>query len=83
MLAKGNRIPQTSVWQRTYFNGVPLSPDCFGKVGDKLIKLEEYTDLGQNMYGYIFLICEQRKLPVSVKFRSVQILQRFLKAKNQ
>ena len=68
MLPKSNKAVQSAVWQRPFYKGVPLSADLFKNVGDQAIILEEYADLGAQMYGYLFLICEQRKFPTAVKY---------------
>ena len=71
---------QIAVWYRTYIFGVAINTSDFTHGS---IRTLEYADVGKGLYAYIFLVCEQRKFGFEVKYRSVQILQRFLKAKNQ
>eukprot|EP00347_Sterkiella_histriomuscorum_P013280 403365321 len=49
---------------------------------DNLFTLKNYVELHQNMISYIFTVCEHKTQPDFVKFQSVSLLQRYLKAKN-
>ena len=55
---KHGKIAQTAIWHRPYISGIPLTAECFKTIGDQQIRLEEYADIGNDKYGFIFLVCE-------------------------
>ena len=45
--------------------------------------ISEYTPLDQPLLAYLLKICEEKEAPLPVFCQSLQLLQRYMKTKNQ